>query len=276
MPPPFSQALGLAREALFYQHLTPLLESTLLNTTIVPRTYYNTCDMATGVKCIIMEDLSSPHWVDSGIFFGPGNPNNWSRILPQLVQESCPHHRPPTPPLVAEVTFCAVAVVHAAFWRRSGLLLDNKSWLRGQEWLQGRGRDSWEASQQIVREICTRAKDRDGLLQSDPVLRAAVDKAIQGISWEKQLERLNLWPGNVLWNTTGAGPENPSRSVRRIDWEMVGLGSGPPQDLSQYVLSNMDPAVRRSCERHLVETYFKALCLAGVNNSTSEQSPNQK
>jgi hypothetical protein len=41
------------------------------------------------------------------------------------------------------------------------------------------------------------------------------------------------------------------------------------------VLSNMDPVVRRSCERYLVETYYKALCVAGVNNNTNEQSPNQ-
>ena len=91
---------------------------------------------------------------------------------------------------------------------------------------------------------------------------------MNGISWEAQCERLNtsrpfclvhgdFWPGNVLVSTAG------TTDLKLLDWEMVGLGSGP-QDLGQYVLSNMDPQERGTCERQLVETYYQELKKGGV------------
>ena len=58
-------------------------------------------------------------------------------------------------------------------------------------------------------------------------------------------------------------PSNDSGNFRILDWEMVGLGSGP-QDLGQYVLSNMDPADRRVCELELVQAYYEELVRCGV------------
>jgi hypothetical protein len=40
-----------------------------------------------------------------------------------------------------------------------------------------------------------------------------------------------------------------------------------PQDLGQYVLSNMDPSERRACERELVEAYYKELIRDGVDDT---------
>jgi len=62
----------------------------------------------------------------------------------------------------------------------------------------------------------------------------------------------DFWPGNVMWMT------KERNSIRFLDWEMVGLGSGP-QDLGQYVISNMNPAERKVCEKELVEAYFEEL-----------------
>ena len=53
--------------------------------------------------------------------------------------------------------------------------------------------------------------------------------------------------------------------LKLLDWEMVGLGSGP-QDLGQYVLSNMDPTERRECEEDLIKAYFEELKKCGVTN----------
>ena len=106
-------------------------------------------------------------------------------------------------------------------------------------------------------------------------MRKIVDKAVAGISWDAQLQRLNVkdsqwtlchgdfWPGNVMWMTNEdegcvTREKRSSSPIRFIDWEMVGVGSGP-QDLGQYVISNMDPGERRQCERHLVEAYYKEL-----------------
>merc|ERR1712232_211721 len=61
--------------------------------------------------------------------------------------------------------------------------------------------------------------------------------------------------GNIMWmaNSSDNNPE-----IKFIDWEMVGLGSGP-QELGQYVISNMDPIERKACERKLVEAYYAEL-----------------
>ena len=53
--------------------------------------------------------------------------------------------------------------------------------------------------------------------------------------------------------------------LRLLDWEMVGLGSGP-QDLGQYILSNMNADERRACERQLVLAYYHELLQAGVKD----------
>ena len=44
---------------------------------------------------------------------------------------------------------------------------------------------------------------------------------------------------------------------------MCGLGSGP-QDLGQYIISNMEPDTRRRCERRLIETYYEELKACGI------------
>ena len=43
--------------------------------------------------------------------------------------------------------------------------------------------------------------------------------------------------------------------VKLLDFDMVGLGSGP-QELGQYLISNMHPATRRTHERNLVCTVY--------------------
>ena len=47
-------------------------------------------------------------------------------------------------------------------------------------------------------------------------------------------------------------------SVVLVDWEMVGLGSGP-QDCGQFLISHMEPAARRACEERLTRQYHHAL-----------------
>ena len=43
-----------------------------------------------------------------------------------------------------------------------------------------------------------------------------------------------------------------------LDWEMVGIGSGP-QDLGQYILSNMSINERRECELRVIKAYYDEL-----------------
>ena len=273
--------LGLAREALFYGRLASRigLSSESNEGVCIPRIHYSYGDMNTGEKIVVMEDLSSSY-VDSGILFGPGNPNNWERDLDRLVADAYPS-AVPTSSEVANRTFLAIAEVHAAFWRDGNLLDDEFGWLRGSSWIGGNGEESWRASQGMLQKMwegytqAAKKSDNGSGLRWDPLVRRLVETAMAGISWEAQLRRLNtkshfclvhgdFWPGNVMIS------KDDGASLRLLDWEMAGLGSGP-QELGQYVISNMDPAERRACERRLVQNYYEKLVRLGVAGFSWEE-----
>jgi hypothetical protein len=269
----------------------------------IPTVYYAHGDMSTGHKIIIMDDLSSQA-VDSAVFFAPtrqqqeagwpGNPNLWTRrheIMTAI------HNQSQSPPqsaaslhissqaTVARVTFQAMARIHAHYWRRADLLLtSDKTWLRGHAWLQGRDQDSWHAAQAMIQNVYqTKASTLESVLEWDPLVLAATHHAMAAISWEAQRQRLHtethytlvhgdFWPGNVLWMLPKKDHKDDAArnySVRLIDWEMCGIGSGP-QDLGQYVISNMEPGERKSCERALVQAYYDELVSAGVEGVSFE------
>ena len=290
---PLSQRLGLAREAMFYNTLAPKIRiSGERSDPSIPTIYYSSGNMSDGSKIVVMEDLSQD-FVDSGILFGPGNPNNWKRDLPGKIAEAYPSIVP-TSFEVANQTFLAVANVHAAFWRDQKLLNEEYDWLRGSSWIRGENEASWKASQGMIQamwEQYLRDSDDATGITWDPLVRAIVDKAMKGISWEAQRKRLNesthfclvhgdFWPGNIMISkedsvvvgTTDTNAAADSNwDLRLLDWEMVGLGSGP-QDLGQYILSNMDPSERRECEEELLRNYYHKLVVElGVSNLSWEE-----
>ena len=73
-----SKTYGLAREAFFYQTMAKSLSVKM------PKVYYSFGDWDTGIKVIIMEDLSD--FIQAGYFFGPGNPANWGKDLSSLLR----------------------------------------------------------------------------------------------------------------------------------------------------------------------------------------------
>jgi Protein of unknown function (DUF1679) len=305
-----SRQLGLAREACFYTDLAPFLPSNQNNG--IPKIWYSYGNNETGEKCIIMEYLDPTKWLDSGLFFGPGNPNNWNRDLPFILNRSYLSSnipsKPPTSASVAYTTFREIARVHAYFWNKEELLLHpNFHWLRGHGWIQQKSRETWEASQNLIRTIWSKycqddvgyeqqeeRQEQKKIITWDPVVRLAVEKSISSISWENQINRLcvsghwtlvhgDFWPGNVMWDIQNEIKRQPQLQVneeidkcniRILDWEMVGLGSGP-QDLGQYVLSNFSSQERRECEHEIVHAYHNELCLAGRNDVSFEYCWNE-
>ena len=277
-----SQQLGLAREAFFFNQLASKIKfqnieddkDTNYGAPSLPKVYYAHGDMQNGTKFVIMEDLSH-NYIDSGILFGPGNPNNWNRDLAAKISAAYPKTVPPSSFQVANETFLAIARVHATFWRDTDLLSSEYEWLRGATWINGHQEASWRASQGLIqgfwKNLEMNINDR---IRWDPLVRKITDKAMAGISWEAQLERLNpsshftlvhgdFWPGNIMISKS-----DPS-DLRLLDWEMVGIGSGP-QDLGQYILSNMDPVERRDCEHELLRNYHNQLTRLGVELSWEE------
>jgi Ecdysteroid kinase-like family len=276
-----SQQLGLAREACFFNQLASRVEFQNLEaikdndskqgTPCIPKVYYAYGDIQSGNKFVIMEDLSD-NYIDSGILFGPGNPNNWNRDLPAKIASAFPEISPPSSFQVANETFLAIAQVHATFWKDTNLLNGDYEWLRGAAWINGQQEASWKASQGLIQGFWKNLESTiDDRIKWDPLVKKLIDKAVAGVSWEAQLERLNpskhftlvhgdFWPGNIMISKTDL------HDLRLLDWEMVGIGSGP-QDLGQYILSNMNPAERRECEHQLIRNYHNELVRHGVDFS---------
>lgn len=162
-------------------------------------------------KIVVMEDLSEG-FVDSGILFGPGNPNNWKRNLNNKIAAAYPS-TVPTSFKVANQTFLAIANVHAAFWRDKELLKEGYSWLRGSSWIGGNDEASCGPLRALIQTMWESyqrdCNNSDKGIRWDPQVRNIIEKAIKGISWEPHRKRLNentcfclvhgdFWPGNIM------------------------------------------------------------------------------
>jgi hypothetical protein len=128
-----SKDLGLAREALFFEHLAPTLSKTGVP---LPNLVYVHGDMTTGEKTIILEDLSA-QCVQSGYFFGPGSPHNWGKDLAAVVAANRPAGADENITMVdiTRAAFRTAASIHATYWMDKSLL--QHKWLRSQDWTQG-------------------------------------------------------------------------------------------------------------------------------------------
>ena len=73
-------------------------------------------------------------------------------------------------------------------------------------------------------------------------------------------------PHNVLW----CEQRTPRAHLRLIDFEMVGVGS-PAQEMGQWTISHMTPAVRRASEQRLVAGYHAQV----VQNLTAKDKQAQ-
>jgi hypothetical protein len=128
-----SKDLGLAREALFFEHLAPTLSKRGVP---LPNLIYVHGDMNTGEKTIILEDLSS-QCVQSGYFFGAGSPHNWGKDLAAVVAANRPAGADKKISMVdiTRAAFRTAASIHATYWMDKSLL--QHRWLRSQDWIQG-------------------------------------------------------------------------------------------------------------------------------------------
>lgn len=260
-----SKVLGLPREAAFFNTFAPTLSKVIG----LPKVWHSEGDVTTGEKVVVMERLANV--TQSGYFFGPGSPLNQGKDLPKICAEAGnPHCKD-----VAAATFRAAAEVHARYWHDESLL--GRSWLRGSSWVQGQGEEAWKQSQQTVKDswkVFHENREKGELTSEWPEdLVTIVDAAVGKISWESFQSAKRPWtlvhgdfhPANIMWrNDTTARSSSTTGSHQQpvfLDWEMVGLGSGP-QELGQYVISHMDPVVRSQCEEELVRGYYEHLVSA--------------
>ena len=271
-------ALGTAREAHFYLHLAPRLAA-LLPQGALPRCWFAAGDMATGRKALLLELAEGG--VDSGLVFGGGSPLNWPRAQAVLAAAALA-----TPEGAAASAFRLAALLHGAHWRDGALVAQR--WLRGADWYRppggevpggGEGEAQFAAAQAQVAAAWGASLAGEGPSGSVqwraewPELTALVTASHARVSWTSWRARClstpftlvhgDFHPGNALLlagagasagTGGGAGAGGADLRTMLLDWEAVGLGSGP-QDLGQYVISHMEPAVRAGCEQRLLRAY---------------------
>lgn len=228
-----SQQLGLAREFKFYEHTKDAAGSDPLAqlATYLPRIIYAGGSMETGLKDILMQDLTSA--VQSGYFFGPSSPLNWNKDLPALMR-GWDVEAGLGASSVTTLAFAAAASVHAPLW-------NNHEGLKHLSWLKCVHADQalWLESQQQAAAAWTaeRAKSA-GSIEWNPELVACLEASLARASWDAFQTELktrpltlvhgDFHPGNMMIARDGAACR-----LTLLDWEVVGVGSGP-QELGQY------------------------------------------
>jgi hypothetical protein len=218
-----------------------------------------------------MEDLSEA--TQLGYFFGKGSPLNWGKDLAAL-SASDPSM---TAENATELVYRTFARLHAMNWGKRDLL-EKHAYLRGSDWFQGRGEESFLAAQAQASNIWTSYKakmdsGKDVGCNWSPSVIAALDASFSRVSWADFQQRLQTsaftlvhgdsHPANMMWSPA-------ARRLVILDFEVVGFGSGP-QDLSQFLISHMAPDTRRQCEDRLVRAYYDELIERGVTDYTWEQ-----
>lgn len=263
--------LGLAREALFYRHLSSALAAAL-PAHALPRAFLALGDMQTGHKIIVLQDMAASagrQMVDSGLCFGMGSPLNWTR---QGEVESIALAYPTvTPQACALSAVTLAAALHRRYWMNKELL--QHDWLKGSDWMCGRGEASFHAAQAQARTAwqATMAEgDGYGVRWPPQLVQCVLASISKGCAvdawdcWVKEshsrpwtLVQGDFHPGNVqlLLEPAGTPTSQAPLTSCLVDWEAVGVGSGP-QEVGQYLISHMSPSVRRQHEQALVQAYW--------------------
>jgi hypothetical protein len=289
-----SKELGLAREFKFYEHTADSSATGPLSqlASCLPRIIYAGGSMDTGLKDILMQDLSGAVQVmrmmsgvrsrnaaplmhlhfhaaffQSGYFFGPYSPLNWGKDLRALMRgwdADCGLDVQS----VTQLAFAAAASAHAPFWNKFDDL-KHLPWLRGVGWRDGEEEALWTGFQRQAADAwdAERAKPC-GTIVWDTQLVACLEASLararpEAGGWglfqtELKTRPLTLvhgdfHPANMMISRDGA-----SCRLFLLDWEVVGVGSGP-QELGQYLISHASPQAREEIWRAAVEAYYARL-----------------
>lgn len=251
--------LGKAREALFYKDLySQLKEEGLATVDII----YSVGDMEKCDKIIIMEDLTD-FAIQSGYLYNNHSPHNWNKDLNSIISKS------PFKPTIYESILSAwlmAAKFHRHYWNSKTLI--EYDYLKGSSWYQGKDKDVWYESQNMVKncwtEIKENIKNNKSNFEWNKDLIEIVEASISKIDWDDYQREIkfkpftlihgDFHPANLLWSW-----KNFVRGETIIlDWEQVGIGIAG-QDLGQFMISHVEPSIWRDKENDLLEKYYSEL-----------------
>lgn len=247
----FARSLGLSRECFFYDILGPTLSNVRL-----PKVYFCYGNMETGEKVLLLENLSD--CIQSGYFFGSWSCINWGKDLTALTA-GAPEGLEEKD--MARKSFLMAAHMHARYWNDSSL--QTHEWLRMVRYTRGEDRAVWEGAHKVATEAWKKVREPENAAKFkwDNHLVSIVESSFSKISWENSecvqkkypftLVHGDFHPANMMYC-----PKEDS--VVLLDWENVGIGSGP-QDLAQYMISHTNKTIRKKLETELLGEYYEIL-----------------
>lgn len=212
--------------------------------------------------------------VQAGYFFGGTSVHNWGKDLAAITAGF---------PGVTErdVSIRAAseaANLHGNFWRVSPIRLSDlkdpeadvsgeRPWLRASDWiLKGEN----QASYQIYTDLAVNAwkkflaANETNDVKVAPQLAAMMDVVLGNSSFQRFTELMHkgpcgytivhgdFHPANTMVVSLGEGKWD----LVLLDWEVVGVGSGP-QELGQFLISHTSPASRGPYFKEMVSTYVR-------------------
>ncbi len=226
----------------------------------IPKALFAASDAETGQKAMVLEYYQNS--IEAGIFF-PHSIHNAFRKCDTENSSTAINEKS----ITLEATRIA-ASIHGTFYRDRTLLesAEISSKLRMADWLQGLNKHSFLASQQEVCDTWARSKEqwengqffngevtmeRSFVDVMDASCKLALDfdafvqkwnvndeddNGAKTIGWS--LVHSDYHPGNLLCIDTNCKNSNETPQLVLLDWEVVGVGSGP-QDIGQFLISHM-------------------------------------
>lgn len=279
-----SKAFGKHREAYMYSTIGPWLrERARSDCSFIPRAHYAVADPSVGQYSVVTDYYDGS--IEAGLFYpksihNSSNERRRARDLPPSITRR-------------DVTLEAVRVaarIHGCFLLDGTLLSDERisEHLRMADWIQGNGRESFLASQQMIQDGWRSAKIKHDKGENDvaemkqefiEVMDASVGQALDfdafvskwsGAGAEGDLPFTlvhgDFHPGNLLVPASSVGTGRVELVL--VDWEAVGVGSGP-QDIGQYLISHTDAAEAVDMLGRIASLYRETLVdtVAGTNPS---------
>lgn len=271
-------ALGTHREVVFYQTLAPVVLAGEAGR-LLPRVYYAAVEER-GTKVLVLEDLAAQGGVQAGYFFGPGSLHNWGKDIAALTAgfpRAAVNERS-----VTIEAFGAAARMHARFWREPSLL-GGPAGLRAADWVRGEGREGFESAARYAIDAWTRfkeeVKERQHVRVSESVWQM-MDHCASTVNFDDYVRHWATAPWTLVHGDFHPAncmvvPDSDSPAgfaVRLLDWEVVGIGSGP-QDLGQFTLSHASAATRGTYETEALAAYTSVLRDGLAARSLEAQAP---
>ena len=164
-----------------------------------------------------------------------------------------------------KVAFKEVAITHAKYWNLRNLPKEADEKLKFAAWRRGDNKKEWETSLLACRHAWNAIDKSEISDRVNNFLTTVYNKA----TFERAVERMNNRPKtfvhgdfhakNLFWHID-------KKSVIMSDFSEVGIGN-PISDLGQYIISDVEPEVRRANEHEVLTAYWNKLIASGVDAS---------